>query len=259
MGSLAGKVAVITGGSRGIGRGIAEAFLEEGASVVINGRSPEKGAATLRDWGAPDRARFVAGDVKKRTDVEAVVDEAMTAFGRIDILVNNAGGSTGFAPIHELAEEAWQEANHWILNSCFWATRRAIPDMLSRNWGRIINISSVEGAQANKKNVSHYITFKHAMNGFTKAAAFEYGDLGITVNAISPGAIETDLMMEAGPDAAASMGVTYEEFKDTYAQESAIKRLNTVEEVASLALYLVSEQAGGMTGAILPVDGGTSL
>ena len=114
-------------------------------------------------------------------------------------------------------------------------------------------------AQANKKNVSHYITFKHAMNGFTKAAAFEYGDLGITVNAISPGAIETDLMMEAGPDAAASMGVTYEEFKDTYAQESAIKRLNTVEEVASLALYLVSEQAGGMTGAILPVDGGTSL
>ena len=97
------------------------------------------------------------------------------------------------------------------------------------------------------------------MNGFTKAAAFEYGDLGITVNAISPGAIETDLMMEAGPDAAASMGVTYEEFKDTYAQESAIKRLNTVEEVASLALYLVSEQAGGMTGAVLPVDGGTSL
>ena len=91
------------------------------------------------------------------------------------------------------------------------------------------------------------------MNGFTKAAAFEYGDLGITVNAISPGAIETDLMMEAGPDAAASMGVTYEEFKDTYAQESAIKRLNTVEEVASLALYLVSEQAGGMTGAILPL------
>ena len=97
------------------------------------------------------------------------------------------------------------------------------------------------------------------MNGFTKAAAFEYGDQGITVNAISPGAIETDLMMEAGPDAAASMGVTYEEFKDTYARESAIKRLNTVEEVASLSLYLVSEQAGGMTGAILPVDGGTSL
>ena len=119
---LTGKVAVITGGSRGIGRGIAEAFLAEGASVVINGRSPEKGAATLRDFDVQNRARFIAGDVKNRANVEAVVDEALTVFGRVDILVNNAGGSTGFAPIHELAEEAWQEANQWILNSCFWAT-----------------------------------------------------------------------------------------------------------------------------------------
>ena len=95
------------------------------------------------------------------------------------------------------------------------------------------------------------------MNGFTKAAAFEYGDQGITVNAISPGAVETDLMMAQGPAAAESMGLTYEAFKDGYAQESAIKRLNTVDEVAGLALFLVGEQAGGITGAILPVDGGT--
>ncbi len=259
MNSLAGKVAVITGGSRGIGRGIAEAFLNEGANVVINGRSPEKGSATLAELNVGERAHFVAGDVKVREDVERIIDEALRRYGRVDILVNNAGGSGGFAPIHEMSEDAWQEANQWILNSCFWATRRALPDMLTRNWGRVINISSVEGAQANKKNVSHYITFKHAMNGFTKAAAFEYGDLGITVNAISPGAVETDLMMEAGPSAAASMGITYEAFKDTYAEESAIKRLNTVEEVAALALFLVSEPAGGMTGAIIPVDGGTSL
>ena len=97
MGLLTGKVAVVTGGSRGIGRGIAEAFLAEGASVVINGRSPEKGAATLRDFDVQNRARFIAGDVKKRANVEAVVDEALNAFGRLDILVNNAGGSTGFA------------------------------------------------------------------------------------------------------------------------------------------------------------------
>ena len=131
--------------------------------------------------------------------------------------------------------------------------------MLQRQWGRIINVSSVEGSAASKKNVSHYITFKHAMNGFTKAAAFEYGDQGITVNAISPGAVETDLMMAQGPAAAESMGLTYEAFKEGYAQESAIKRLNTVDEVASLALFLVSEPAGGITGAILPVDGGTGL
>jgi len=134
-----------------------------------------------------------------------------------------------------------------------------LKDMKSRGWGRIINISSVEGRQANKATASHYITFKHAMNGFTKAVAFEYGEDGITSNAISPGAVETDLMREAGPAAAESMGITYEEFKNNYAEEAAIKRLNTVEEVAGLAMYLVSDAGAGVTGAILPVDGGTAL
>ena len=97
------------------------------------------------------------------------------------------------------------------------------------------------------------------MNGFTKAVAFEYGEDGITSNAISPGAVETDLMREAGPAAAESMGITYEEFKNNYAEEAAIKRLNTVEEVAGLAMYLVSDAGAGVTGAILPVDGGTAL
>lgn len=258
MSNLDGKVALVTGGTRGIGRGIAEAFLAAGASVAMNGRSPEKGARTIQELSAGDRAFYIGGDVTQKAEVEAMVDATLAHFGRIDILVNNAGGSTGFAPIHELSEAAWQEASAWILDSCFWATRRVLPDMLQRRWGRIINVSSVEGRQASK-NVSHYITFKHAMNGFTKAAAFEYGDQGITVNAISPGAVETDLMMDQGPAAAKSMGLTYEAFKDGYAQESAIKRLNTVDEVAGLALFLVGDQAGGITGAILPVDGGTAL
>ncbi|MGA0170221.1 MAG: SDR family NAD(P)-dependent oxidoreductase, partial [Pseudomonadales bacterium] len=109
MNSLAGKVAVITGGSRGIGRGIAEAFLNEGANVVINGRSPEKGSATLAELNVGERAHFVAGDVKVREDVERIIDEALSRYGRVDILVNNAGGSGGFAPIHEMSEDAWQE------------------------------------------------------------------------------------------------------------------------------------------------------
>ena len=113
-----------------------------------------------------------------------------------------------------------------------------------------INISSVEGQQANKANVSHYITHKHAMNGFTKACAFEYGPLGITTNAISPGGVETDMMMEAGPLAAESMGISYEEFKDNYAQEATIKRLNTVDEVAAMALLLASDAGSGINGAI---------
>jgi 3-hydroxybutyrate dehydrogenase len=117
----------------------------------------------------------------------------------------------------------------------------------------------IEGRLANNATASHYITFKHAMNGFTKAVAFEYGEDGITSNAISPGAVETDLMREAGPAAAESMGITYEEFKNNYAEEAAIKSLNTVEEVAGLAMYLVSDAGAGVTGAILPVDGGTAL
>ena len=259
MTDLTGKVAAITGGTRGIGRGLAEAFLAAGASVAINGRSPEKGEQALQEMNAGDRAAFFAGDVTNQADVEGFVDATIERFGQIDILVNNAGGSSGFALVEDMGDEAWQQAAAWILHSCFWATRRALKDMKKRGWGRVINISSVEGKQANKATASHYITFKHAMNGFTKAVAFEYGESGITSNAISPGAVETDLMREAGPAAAESMGISYEEFKDNYAQEAAIKRLNTVEEVSGLALYLVSDVGGGVTGAILPVDGGTGL
>ena len=204
---LDGKVAAITGGTRGIGRGIAEAFLAEGASVVVSGRSAEKGERALAEMGVGDRARFIAGDVLNQADAEAVPDAAVEAYGRIDILVNNAGGSGGFGLVHELSDEAWNVTADWILNSTFWATRRALQHMVRQGeGGRIINISSVEGKQANKAAVSPYIVFKHALNGFTKAVAFEYGPMGITSNAICPGAIETDLMMEAGPAAAATRG-----------------------------------------------------
>ena len=256
---LTGRVAAITGGTRGIGRGIAEAFLREGARVVINGRSPEKGAATLAEIGAGERGHFVAGDVRLQRDAERVVDETIARFGRVDILVNNAGGSGGYAPVAEMSDEAWLDAQNWILNSAFWATRRALRDMIPRRWGRVINISSVEGKQANKPAVSHYITNKHALNGFTKAVAFEYGPIGITSNAILPGAVETDLMKEAGPKAAQVAGITYAQFLDNYAQDAAIKRLNTVEEMAAVALLLVSEAGGGITGALLDVHGGSVL
>jgi len=256
---LDGRTAAITGGTRGIGRGIAEAFLAEGANVVVNGRSPEKGAQALKEMGAGERALFVAGDVRVQRQAEAVVDAAVERFGGIDVLVNNAGGSSGFAPVAELSDEAWREALNWMLNATFWCTRRALQDMLKRQWGRIINISSVEGRQANKAAVSHYITNKHAINGFTKAVAFENGPLGITCNAICPGAVETDLMKNAGPAAAEALGVTYEQYLDGYAQEAAIKRLNSVEEVAAVAVLLASEEGGGITGALVDVDGGTNL
>ena len=256
---LEGRVAAITGGTRGIGRGIAEAFLSEGAKVVINGKTPEKGAEALAEMGAGENAHFLAGDVKLQADVNALIDGTVERYGKIDILVNNAGGSGGFAPVGQMTDEAWLECLDWCLNATFYGTRRALQKMEGSGWGRIINISSVEGRQANKTMVSHYITNKHAINGLTRAVAFEYGAAGITCNAICPGAIETDIMKTAGPQAAVAMGTTYEAFLEGYAQEASIKRLNTVEEVAAMAVLLASNEGGGINGAVLDVHGGTLL
>ena len=258
MGKSEGRVAAVTGGSRGIGRSIAEALLAEGARVAICGRSVEKGEKALAEMGAGDRGLFIACDVTDQAQVEDFIDGTAAHFGGLDILVNNAGGTDGFALIHELSDEAWRKALDWNLNSTFWATRRALPHMMSKSWGRIIAVSSVEGKQATKAAVSHYITNKHAINGFVKAVAFEYGPLGITSNAICPGAVETDMMADAGAAAASAAGITYQEFLDEYAQESMIKRLIGADEVAAMAVLLASDAGAGITGALLNVDGGSS-
>lgn len=157
---------------------------------------------------AGDAAIFPAGDVTNKQDVTHFVSHTIEHFGKIDILGNNAGGSSGFAPVAELTDESWQAAAAWILHSAFSALGPALKDMQARGYGRIINISSIEVRLANNTSISHYIAFKHALNGFTKAVAFEYGAQGITCNAISPGAVETDLMRDAGRAAAESMGIT---------------------------------------------------
>lgn len=258
MGACDGRVAAVTGGTSGIGLAVARALLREGASVAVCGRSEERGAKALAELGAGERAVYIGCDARQRDDVDAFVDQVGTRLGPVDILVNNAGGTDGFALIHELSDDAWQRAADLCLNSAFWATRRALPHMLERGWGRIIFISSVEGKQANKPMVSHYITMKHALNGFAKAVACEYGPMGITSNAICPGAVETETMQTAGRSAAEAAGITYEAFLDGYAQESMIKRLVKAEEVAAMAVLLASEAGGGITGSLLNVDGGTA-
>jgi 3-hydroxybutyrate dehydrogenase/3-oxoacyl-[acyl-carrier protein] reductase len=258
VGIVEDRVTVVTGGTRGIGRAIAEAYLAEGAKVVISGRSADKGKQALEEMGDTDRTHFISCDVRCQAEVEELIDGAAGHFGGVDILVNNAGGSDGFALVHELSDEAWSNALSWNLNGAFWATRRALPYMLANQWGRVIAISSVEGKQATKPMVSHYITNKHALNGFIKAVAYEYGTNGITSNAICPGAIETDIMKVAGRDAAAAAGLSYEEFLLAYAEDSMIKRLNTCDEVAAMAVLLASDAGAGITGALLNVDGGSS-
>jgi 3-hydroxybutyrate dehydrogenase len=255
---LDGRVAAVTGGTRGIGRAIAEALHAEGARVAMSGRTEAKGRAALEEMGGGDDLFFAAGDARIRADVERFIDQAVEALGPVDILVNNAGGSSGFALVGDLSDEAWQEAADWILNSTFWATRRVVNPMRDRGWGRIVNISSIEAKFLKTPMAGHYATFKAAVNAFGRAVAVEYGKAGITCNTICPGAVETDLMRTAGLDNAEASGMTYEEFIDHYASETLTGRINAVEEVAAVALLLVSPAGAGITGATINVDGGTS-
>jgi 3-hydroxybutyrate dehydrogenase len=257
MGVLDGRVACITGGTRGIGRGVAEAFLREGAKVVVNARDPEKAQRTIEELGGGDSLHFIAGDVKQREVCEAVVDGTVEHFGRIDILVANAGGGSNHAPVAQLTDEAMQDALLWNFWHTFWTMRRAFHHMIPQQSGRVLAMSSLEG-KVGKPGIATYVTSKHAINGLVKSAAQEVGTLGITVNALCPGAIETDVMMAEGPGAAAAMGLTYQGLLDWFAKEAATQRLCEVEDVALVAVLLASDAGAGITGSMLSIDGGTS-
>ncbi len=257
MGKLDGKVACITGGTRSIGRAIAEAFIAQGASVVVNGRGAAKGQQCLDELGAGDRAAFFAGDASKQSTVEGLIDFTIERYGQLDICCLNSGGLQMTAPVAQMTDEEWKLEIDWNLNHVFWGMRRALNHMIPRQSGRIIVTSSVEG-KLGKPGISGYVTTKHAVNGLVKSAAQEVGTLGITVNAILPGLIETDIVRATGPDSAIAMGLDgYDALIDMFAQESCIKRPNRVEEVAAVAVLLASDAARNMTGCLFPVDGGT--
>ncbi|MCY4198655.1 MAG: SDR family NAD(P)-dependent oxidoreductase [Gammaproteobacteria bacterium] len=254
---LDNQVAAITGGTAGIGRAIAEAFLAEGASVTLMARNQDKAAQVLLEIDAGDRCAYIAGDATLQSDVERFVDGSVERFGKVDILVNNAGGAGELQPVADLPDDAWDLVMKWNLYSTFWASRRAVKPMIERGWGRIINISSTEG-KLGKPVLTAYSAAKHAVNGFTKSMAKEVAMSGVTVNAICPGLVITDIIRDNGPRTAEAMGMTFDEMVDLFAQESAIKRPNTVEEVAAVAVLLASEAGAGITGGTLSVDGGTA-
>jgi NAD(P)-dependent dehydrogenase (short-subunit alcohol dehydrogenase family) len=257
MGKLDGKVACITGGTRSIGRAMADAFLAEGASVVVNGRNEAKGQRCLDEMGAGDRAAFFGGDASKQDVVEGLIDATIDRYGKLDICCLNSGGVKNTAPVAMMTDEEWQLEVDWNLNHVFWGMRRALQHMIERQSGRIIVTSSVEG-KLGKPGIPGYAATKHAVNGLVKAAAQEVGTLGITVNSILPGIIETDIVRETGPESAVAMGVgTYDALIALFCQEAAIKRPNTVEEVAAVAVMLASDAARNITGCMFPVDGGT--
>ncbi len=256
MGKLDGRVACITGGTRSIGRGMAEAFLREGAKVVVNGRDPEKGAAAVAEMGGGDNVAFFAGDSSKQDVVEGLIDFTIAHFGQLDICCLNSGGVKNALPLHLMTDEEWNLEIDWNLNHVFWGMRRAVNHMLPRGYGRILVTSSVEG-KAGKPGLCGYNTTKHAVNGLVKSAAKELSTTGITVNSLLPGLVETDIVRETGPATAQVMGTTYEGMLEMFSADSCIKRTNTVEEVAAVALMLATEEARNFTGCMFPIDGGS--
>jgi NAD(P)-dependent dehydrogenase (short-subunit alcohol dehydrogenase family) len=254
---LDNKVAVITGGTRGIGLGIASAFLQQGAAAVLTGRSQEKGDKALAQLGAPERAVFLAGDSTSRASVEEALDSAVARFGRLDILVNNVGGAEQFAPVAAMSDEVWERGLLFNLTSAFYASRKALQYMVPQKSGRIINMSSIEGKHG-KPFMVQYVTAKHALIGFTKGLSKEVATEGITVNALCPGLVITDLIRENAAGAAGAAGLSTEAFLQQYAAEAAVGRPITAEEVAAMAVLVASDAGSGITGAVLSVDGGTA-
>ena len=185
-GTLDGRVACITGGTRSIGRGIAEALYAAGASVVVNGRDAVKGQQCVEEMGGGDRLHFIGGDMTKQADVEGLIDQTIDHYGQLDICVLNSGGVANTAPVHLMTDEEWLLEIDWNLNHVFWGMRRALNHMIPRGSGRILVTSSVEG-KLGKPGLPGYVATKHAVNGLVKTAAREVGTLGITVNALLPG------------------------------------------------------------------------
>jgi len=254
---LAGKSAVVTGSTSGIGRAIAEAFAREGANVMLNGfgdaAAIEAQRAALEKGGV--KARYHGADMSKPAEIRALVADAERAFGAIDILVNNAG-IQHVAPIDEFPEERWDAIIAINLSSVFHATKAALPGMKRRSSGRIINIASAHGLIASP-NKSAYVSAKHGVVGFTKAAALETAEEGIRVNAICPGFVHTPLVQKQIEDRAREAGVSLEESaRNIILAQQPTKEFVTVEQIAAMALFLVGDGAAQVNGASFSMDGG---
>lgn len=239
---LEGKVAVITGSDRGIGKATVERFVQEGARVVAADLAP----SGLKEFENDDRVAIVLADVTQRADAERIIATAVERFGKLDILVNNAGINRDRV-IWKMTDAEWSEVLEADLTACFRYVRAAIPRLRERGGGRIVSISSIN-AQRGKFGQSNYTASKAGIIGLSKTVAREVGQYGITVNVITPGLIATD-MVAAAP----------EDVRTRALGEIVLGRLGEPEDVAALVTFLASDRARHITGAVIPVDGGQYL
>lgn len=258
MGQLPGRVAVVTGGGRGIGRAIALRYAREGATVVISSRTRSDLDAVVaqidHEGGAP--AVAVVADASDRDDARRPVREAVSRFGRVDVLVNNVGGSVGRH--HDPFtgdDESFERTIVLNLTSAWWTTREALPGMRERGFGRIISIGS--GASKRAAAALAYTTAKHGLVGFTRQLAQATGRTGITVNLLCPGWTNTSLL--DFEKVAQRAGTTVEEAIESAASENAQHRVLEPEELTGMATLLASDDGAGITGQVISVDGGYRL
>ena len=245
---LAGRVALVTGGSRGIGRAACLALARQGAAVAVHWRAEEQQARrVVRAIEAEGgRAAAVQADLAEAAGCRRAVAEAEKRLGAVDILVNNAGEMTDCA-VADLTEEVWNRSLAVNLTAAFLCAQACLPQMAARGWGRIINISS-QAAEAGSARHAHYAAAKAGLLGFTYSLAKEMGPHGVTVNAVSPGRIETDMI-----------GARAEGRREEWLRQTPLGRLGTAAEVAAAIVFLASPAAGYITGARLNVAGGLRM
>lgn len=258
---LKGKVAVVTGSSKGIGYSIASALAREGCEVVISARRKddlEKAAAAIR--GANGNVHSIVADVNKPDDIKRLIDETAKKFGTIHILVNNAGGIGRFAAFEDLTDEEWMALFQLNLLSAVRACRAALPWMQKQKWGRIINISSESGTQPDAL-MPHYNASKAALNNLTKSLSKAYGKDNILVNTVSPAFIRTPLVEEMLAEQARLHGLSVELAERNFLEENrpniVLGRAGRSDETAGIVVFLASEQSSFITGANYRVDGGS--
>jgi NAD(P)-dependent dehydrogenase (short-subunit alcohol dehydrogenase family) len=252
---LRDRVALVTGGGRGIGRAIALALAREGADVAVTARTAtelEAVAAEVRGLGR--RAVALRCDVAERTQVDAAADAAAAALGPVQILVNNAGIAVA-AKLGDIDDALWARHLAVNLSGAFYMSRALLPGMLAGGWGRIVNVASI-AARAGYPYIAAYAASKHGLLGLTRALAMEVVTSGVTVNAICPGYVASDMTWESARRIEARTGRSYDDAVRSLAAFSPQRRLVEPEEVAALAVMLASEEARGVTAQAWSVDGG---
>ena len=243
---LSGKVALVTGGSKGLGKAMARGFAEAGADVVISSRHENELRAALDEilTGTGRRGRYIVADMSRREEADRLAKAALDRMGRVDVLVNNAGTNKP-QPIDAISDEVWDEVLEINLSSVMALTRALAPQMKERRWGRIIHISSVMGfLSKEKRNV--YSATKSALIGMARASALDLGPYGVTVNCLAPGPFLTDL----------PGGLLSDSEKKAFADHTALGRWGEPRELVGPALLLASEAGSYITGETIVVDGG---